>query len=121
MKKMLRSIIIFAVLALLNAGPLLAQGIKDHSALTGAASKAGVEGDSDITLIVGRAISAILTMVGLIFMVLMVYAGIRWMLARGKEEEIEKAKSTIVAALIGIVITVSAYAITFFVTRRFEQ
>ena len=41
-----------------------------------------------------------------------------WMLARGEEDRITKARETIIAAVIGLVIVVSAYAITNLVTER---
>ena len=52
---------------------------------------------------------------GVIFLVLMVYAGYLWMTARGTEEQIEKAKKIIMAAMIGLIITLGAYSITAFV------
>ena len=48
----------------------------------------------------------------------MTYAGVRWMTSRGNEELAAKAKHTLEAAVIGIIITVSAYAISNFVLSR---
>ncbi|KKQ27555.1 MAG: hypothetical protein US42_C0008G0066 [Candidatus Magasanikbacteria bacterium GW2011_GWC2_37_14] len=70
--------------------------------------------------IVGTGIGAALTLVGLIFMILMVYGGYLWMVARGAEEMITKAKGIITAAIIGLVVVISAYAITVFITGRFQ-
>jgi hypothetical protein len=67
--------------------------------------------DSPAT-IVGRLISAALGLVGIIFFVLMVYAGFLWMTARGNEKATTKAKEAIVSAVIGLVIVAGAYAIT---------
>ena len=69
----------------------------------------------------GQVIKAILSVVGLIFLVLMVYAGMLWMTARGDEGKVEKSKEIITAAIIGLAITVSAYAITVFVVSRFSE
>lgn len=98
----------------------IAQGIKDHSILDTVAGKAGVTGQANAQDVVGTAIKAILSVVGLIFLILMVYAGILWMTARGEEAKVEKAKEIIQAAVIGLFVTVSAYAITVFVTTRFQ-
>lgn len=63
--------------------------------------------------IIGQVISLILAFLGVIFLILMIYGGYIWMLARGNEQEIEKAKSIIRNALIGLIVVLAAYAITF--------
>lgn len=87
--------------------------------LTGTANTAGL-GDTATSLpvIIGRFIYAALSLTGVIFVILMVYAGFLWMQARGKTEDIEKAKKIIETAIIGIVITALAFAITVFVISR---
>lgn len=69
----------------------------------------------------GTLIQGALRLVGIAFLVLMVYGGLRWMTARGNDQDIETAKETIIAAIIGLVIVVGAYAITNFMTTRFIQ
>ena len=59
-------------------------------------------------------------MVGLIFLILMIYAGYLWMTARGEEGPIETAKKIITSSIIGFVLVASAYAITVFVGGRLE-
>ncbi len=71
--------------------------------------------ETEVTNVVGSVITFGLQLVGFI---LTVYAGIRWMLSRGEEDKITKARDTMVGAVIGLVITVSAYAITSFVSTR---
>ena len=65
--------------------------------------------------ILSTIISAFLGLLGIIFVVLMVYSGYNWMTAMGDESKVSKAQSTIKQAIIGLIITVSAYAITYFV------
>ncbi|MCD4693873.1 hypothetical protein K8R62_00770 [bacterium] len=74
----------------------------------------GISKDSLPTMI-GRIVGALLSFVGVIFLILMIYGGIMWMTARGNEQQVEKARSLIIAAIIGIIITLAAYAITIFV------
>ncbi|MCG2701065.1 pilin [Candidatus Parcubacteria bacterium] len=64
---------------------------------------------------IGDIIGAILAFVGVIFLILMIYGGYTWMMARGNEEQTTKAKSIIRNALIGIVVVLAAYAITAFI------
>ncbi len=86
-----------------------------------AATKAGYSKSTSETTFsqnIGTVIKAALSMVGVIFLTLMVYAGYLWMTARGQEEEIDKAQKIITAAIIGLVIVVGAYSITSFVIPR---
>lgn len=66
----------------------------------------------------GRVINVALSVVGLVFLVLMLYGGYLWMTARGKEERLNKAKDTIEASIIGLIIVLAAYGITYYVVSR---
>jgi len=63
----------------------------------------------------GQIIGVVLSFLGIVFFVLMIVAGWRWMMAQGNEAEIEKAKQTMIAAVIGLIIVLAAYAITAFI------
>lgn len=65
-----------------------------------------------------KVITAAFAAVGATFLALMVYAGMKWMLARGNEDNITTARSTLINATIGLIVIVAAYAITSFVTGR---
>jgi hypothetical protein len=65
--------------------------------------------------ITGTVVGAVLSLLGVIFFLLVIYGGLRWMLAQGNEQEVEKAKQILIAAVIGLVIVLSAYAITTFI------
>lgn len=64
---------------------------------------------------VGFIIGIGLSFIGTIFFVLIIYSGIMWMTAAGNEQQVAKAKDIIIAATIGLVIVLSAYAITRFI------
>lgn len=59
-----------------------------------------------------------LSLLGLIFISLIVYAGFLWMTAGGDDKRVGKAKDIIQQAIIGLAITLSAYAITNFVVTK---
>lgn len=102
--------------------PLAAQADKLQDAtnkLTVVTNGAGTT-EGSLSTVVGDIISTALTLVGIIFLILMVYAGFLWMTARGAEDQIEKAKSIISAAVIGLVLIMSAYAISVLVTGSFS-
>ena len=64
---------------------------------------------------IGGYIKTGLALVGVIFLLLMVYGGYTWMIARGDETEAKKAKDTITMAAIGMAVVLIAYVITYFV------
>lgn len=70
------------------------------------------------TAIATKAINAVLAVVYIIFFVLVLYAGIRWMTAQGNEENVTKAKNILEAAIIGVVLISAAYAVTSFVLSK---
>ncbi len=71
--------------------------------------------DTTVGGIIATAIEAFLALLGIIFIILILVAGYRWMTAGGNEEKITKAKSQIKHAIIGLAIIIAAYAITYFV------
>lgn len=56
-------------------------------------------------------VMVILGLVGTIFVVLIIYAGFKWMTSGGNEKEITAAKQTLQSSVVGLVIIVLAYAI----------
>lgn len=79
--------------------------------------KSGFEAanEDSVSSVIAAIIQAFLGLLGIIFIVLIVMAGYKWMNAAGNEEKVQEAKDTIRRAIIGLIITVSAYAITYFV------
>jgi heme/copper-type cytochrome/quinol oxidase subunit 2 len=65
--------------------------------------------------LIGSFINALLGVLGIVFVVLVVYAGFLWMTAQGHEENVKRAKTMLTQAIVGIVIIVAAYAISSFV------
>jgi len=66
----------------------------------------------DFPATIGRFVGALLSFVGVLFLVLMIYGGFLWMTDRGNEDQVKKAKDLIQAAIIGLIIVLLAYAIT---------
>ena len=63
---------------------------------------------------IGKIIKAILSFLGVIFLVLMIYGGYTWMMAGGNEQQVSKARSIIINSIIGLIIIMAAWAITYF-------
>lgn len=53
-------------------------------------------------------INGLVLLMGLLFMILVIYAGWLWMSARGREEQVERAKNLIIQAVIGLGIIIGA-------------
>lgn len=96
----------------------LADTLSDVSGLSATGNAAGLGGSStDLPVIIGRIIGSALGLLGAVFVVLVIYAGFLWMTAQGADDKIKQAKKILSGAVIGIVLTFSAYAITTFVTN----
>lgn len=75
-------------------------------------------GATDPRLIIGRIIQIFLGFLGVIALGLIVYGGFLWMTAAGNEEQIDRAKRTLVSAIIGLLIILSAFAIATFILNQ---
>lgn len=81
---------------------------------TSVAETAGLATTS-LTTIIGTLINVFLSLLGIIFLGLVIYAGWLWMTAGGEEEKVQKAKDVMIRAVVGLVITLSAYSISVFI------
>ncbi|MEI6835250.1 MAG: hypothetical protein WCK59_00225 [Candidatus Falkowbacteria bacterium] len=78
-------------------------------------TQVGVDAKTTVTNKVGSIVALILSFVGIIFLILTIYAGLLWMTAQGNNAQVEKAKDLLINAVIGLVIVTAAYSITSFV------
>ena len=76
---------------------------------------------TNLQSIIGAIIRAALTLIGGLFLIMMVYGGYSWMTDRGDSEKVKTAKDTITRAIIGLIIVMGAYAITNFITGRLVE
>jgi hypothetical protein len=74
-----------------------------------------------VSTLVGNIIGAVLGFVGVIFFVLVIYAGFLWMTAGGGQEQLGKAKKIFTTSIIGLFIVVMAYYLVDFVFGALEQ
>lgn len=72
-------------------------------------------GGANIQTVVGNLISAALSLVGAIFFVMFLWGGFQWMSAGGDSAKVKKATTTLMNAVIGLIIVAAAYGITSFV------
>ncbi len=72
-------------------------------------------GNQPLEETIGLLINILLGILGIIFLILVIYAGFLWMTAGGDEKKVGTAKNILVTAVIGLIILLSAYAISTFV------
>jgi len=75
-------------------------------------------GGGDIRTIVGRIIQVFLGILGVVALVLIIYAGWLWMTAGGDEEKVTQAKKIMTQAVIGLAIILCSFAITTWIVSQ---
>jgi hypothetical protein len=95
-------------------GTLLATSLDNIGAdvATVGESAWGTGASDSLPVIVGNVISVLLGILGIIFLVLVVYAGFLYLTAQGEDAQVKKAKAILTKAVIGILLVMSSYAIT---------
>ncbi len=77
--------------------------------------------ESSFVVAIGNAINIVLGFLGVIFVILIIYAGFMWMTAGGNESQVESARKIMIRATIGVIIILASYAITWFVMQAIES
>lgn len=110
-------LVVFASLALGHGAH--AQNVTANDVLPSAVGNAlGTGGVQDIRILIARIVRGFLGLLGTVALLLILYAGFTWMTAQGDEGKIATAKKTLTSAIIGLVIILSAFAITSFIISR---
>ena len=69
--------------------------------------------DAAVTLI-----KVIMTFLGIIAIVVILWGGFTWLTAGGNEDKVAQARKIIIAGVIGLIVILSAWAITAFVINQ---
>lgn len=118
MKKILSFTILFAIALIFISHTASAQLLNNTKGLTDMTSEfAGKAGVSYVSpgYLVAKIIQVVLSLLAIIFLIMMIISGFRWMTANGNDEVVKKATSSIKTSIIGLVVILGAYAITYFV------
>ena len=121
MKKFLPVVLLVALFLPLVAQPVFAQGFQEFGRNTlkqaGDIIFGSVPDDPAQALphTIARIIRALLTFLGMILLVLILYGGFLWMTAGGNEENVKKARQILTNAFIGLIIVFLAWAISAFI------
>ena len=119
-KKILISVSLIALVLLAIVQPVSAGILNPNTNVDYLAQNTAIEAgfnNIEIGQLVAYIIKTALGLLAVVFLILMVYAGWEWMSARGNEEKVTKSLATIRMAIIGLIIVLGAYAITYFIFR----
>ncbi|MDD3285612.1 MAG: hypothetical protein PHG95_03180 [Patescibacteria group bacterium] len=78
----------------------------------------GNDTPDDIRITMVRIIMIVLSVLGVIFLSLLLFAGFKYMTAAGNEDKVKEAVKQITQAVIGLVIILSAWGISYFILLR---
>lgn len=121
MKNKIKNILILICLIVVLILPYLVFAQSPLDKLSAVGKEGGysdISGDNNLITNIGKIVSIFFSILGIIFVILMLYAGYNYMIAAGDQSKVEKALSTIKRAIIGLIITVGSYAISDFVLNR---
>ncbi len=109
-----------------STGSSLKNAFGPGSNVEGIANESGYKIETkEETTIINEALSAIintvLSVLGLIFVILTIFAGFKWMTASGNQENVNKAKTSLRQNIIGLAIVVTSWGIWNLVLRVINQ
>ncbi|QQG52396.1 MAG: hypothetical protein HY931_03670 [Candidatus Falkowbacteria bacterium] len=119
------ALILSLALFFLYGNFVAAQGydFNKNSGLDNSATVAGfVTGGAAATVdsLTGLVISIVLGMLGVVFLGFIIYGGFTWMIADGNQDKIKQANKIIMGSIMGLIITLAAYAISTFLIYYFQ-
>ena len=101
----------FGILSILLLLPNLSLASEVLDNLKEAGVLSGLDTEATPTAIIAGIINGILGLTGSIFVVLIIWAGFRWMTSGGNTDQIKKARETIINSAIGLGIIIASYVI----------
>ena len=75
--------------------------------------------ETTLATTLGLVINVALSILGVIFIFIIILAGYQWMTAQGNEQSVTKAKDSMTRAVIGLIVVISSYAIWTFIKTTF--
>lgn len=75
----------------------------------------------DIRYKVVKIINLILSFLGILCLILIVFAGFKWMTAGGSEDQVKSAQAILKNAVIGLVIILLSWSVTIFIMARMNS
>ena len=109
------STIIFA--QTVSAGP----GLSNAFSIAKQTASGSYETGTTFESMLGDIILLVLSLLGIVFIIFIIYAGWLWMSANGNEQKVEKARGILIQSIIGLIIVLGAYALSYFIIGIFNS
>lgn len=74
---------------------------------------------SDVWLVVAAVLEMLLRVASILAIGFIIYGGVRYIISQGEPDRLNSARSTIINALIGLVVSIAASVIISFIARQF--
>lgn len=103
-----------------NSGPNLKDAFTNVQKEVG--NRAGYQTSNEVSLedTISSIINIVLSFLGIVFVALLILGGFNWMTAGGQENRVQEAKQTIKQAIIGLIIVLGSYVISYFIIKAFS-
>jgi hypothetical protein len=88
-------------------------GLSQTAEKTGHTSQKLFGADGSLESGIATVLTMVLSLLGAIFLILMLYGGVSWMTANGNDQRVDRAQTIIVDAIIGLFLVVLAYAFSY--------
>ena len=97
-------------------------GVKDELTrnLNTSGSEGGFNSGTKLSAVVGAVIKTFLGLLGVVFIIMIIYAGFNWIQAQGEDSKITEARKMIIHSTIGLIVIMAAYSITLFVLKAVQ-
>lgn len=118
------SLVVFNLLILAPnsyAGDFLDPGNQEGMEEIAAEYGQSTEDPTDIRIIIIEIVRIVLGLLAIIFVILLIHAGFRYMTAQGNDTQVAEAKKQIINGLIGLAIILAALGITTFVLQALHD
>lgn len=113
-KNILLAIAGLTIPSLVWAGPVLDR----VKTVAGGSYNTATTDQYSLSSLAGTIVNVALGLLGVLFVILTIYAGFIWMTSSGEKVKVEKATKIITYSLTGLLIVVAAYALWYFVLIR---
>jgi cytochrome bd-type quinol oxidase subunit 2 len=118
MNKILKSISFITLLLIVLVIPYLvfANPMTDRLENVGEGGGYAQADSSTLSEFIGQIVNVALSFLGIVFVILIILGGYKWMTARGNEEQAKEGSTILRRAIIGLIITAGSWAIWLFVS-----
>lgn len=117
-------IIVFGIFLIISANKAVASGFNfsENSGLKNTAINMGYSSNVKTPQsIAGLALSSIITLLGTIFLGLIIYGGMLWLSSEGSEPKLKKAKDILTASVSGLIVVMLSYTASKYIVEYFSK